>query len=342
MIFSIMCYKYTEYTEHYDAKLVGLTEPQCGTQCTNTYNCIGFGYKPIDSNCYLSKTSILGEPLDSVYENEYSKLDRRCNKINPIRDIDNITDQTMTQNSVYVCSDGENNISTQFQYANLGGSSLESVTSEHLPPTQVRYNISNIDWPGQDSQDSQYSQDSQDIRDDIYPTKDNSLDPGDIRANQNQKYGFIESDKEFLGQYMLAHQCVVNVPFYDCLKFCENNHNCAGTEWNKALIKSDGKNNYLYENVCCPKGVIKKIIPRRDQFNRGNFYVKKDLQDIMGRDNVVLSKADFSRIPPMNNKFRLTMTSTDPPDYNDPEQQNISNVRGVMGGGNVSFYDIRK
>ena len=94
--------------ENYDGKISNITLTQCGTECTISENCRGFSYKPVISTCYLSKSNILGEPMESLYKNDYSKLDQRCNKINPIDDIDFINDLTLTQNSVYVCSDGEN------------------------------------------------------------------------------------------------------------------------------------------------------------------------------------------------------------------------------------------
>jgi len=269
--------------EHYDARISGLNLNECGTECTKGVDCVGFGYNPTEKKCYLSKSTILGEPSFGLYKDEYSKLNRVCNKINRITDSDRIDGNTLTQNSVYMCADGMNNVSTRFQYANLGATSLDgakttiydSADIDYLSPENVSYTTYDIKWPKK--------------KEDIFVGEQNPV----VRIDKEPS-GFIESDREFLGQYMTAHQCVVNVPMYDCLKFCENKEKCVGTEWNRSLIRTDGKgNNYLYENVCCPKSVIKKIIPRRDEFNRGKFYVKKNLKDIINRDRIVVTKSDF-------------------------------------------------
>lgn len=311
--------------EHYDLELPNISPTECGTQCTEGINCAGFAYKPIEKKCYLSKTAILGEPMESLYSDQYSKLDRRCNKINRITDAKRIDGNSLTENSIYVCSDGENNTATEFQYANLGASALDGTKTtiydtadkDKLVPENVKYEVHDITWPTTKI-------DSNAIAAQPYV---NMLSSG----TSSKQFGFVESDKEFLGQYALAHQCVVNVPFFDCLKYCENDPNCAGTEWNKSMIKQSAKGdyNYLYENVCCPKSVIKKIIPRRKEFDRGRFYVKKNLMDILQRDKVVLTKADFSQSAvPINKRFDLKVTDFDTADVNDPKQQPIE-VEGV-------------
>lgn len=325
-IFNI-CEPISEIMEHYDLEIPNISPTECGTKCTEGLNCHGFAYKPIKNTCYLSKTSILGEPMESLYKDKYSKLDRRCNKINRISDNKRIDGNSLTENSIYVCSDGENNTATEFQYANHGASSLDGTKNtiydradkDKLVPENVKYEVHDITWPKK-------KVDSNTIATKPYL---NLLSSGD----SPKQFGFVESDKEFLGQYMLAHQCVVNVPFFDCIKYCENNSDCAGTEWNKSMIKQSAKGdyNYLYENVCCPKSVIKKIIPRRKEFNRGRFYVKKDLVELLKRDKIVLTKADFGQtIPPINKRFDLKVTDFDKPDINDPKQQSVVNVDGVI------------
>jgi hypothetical protein len=141
-------------TETYDAKMSNLTLTQCGTQCTQGFGCVGFGYKP-NGDCYLSKDNILGRPYDSLYGDEYTRLDKRCNKMNKLAIEDRIDDISLTQNSVYVCSDGENNVSSQYQYANYGATSLEPILytifdmsdTDIISPTNVVYPIKDIPWP---------------------------------------------------------------------------------------------------------------------------------------------------------------------------------------------------
>lgn len=317
-----------EEIEHYDAKISNITLTYCGTECTKGYNCAGFGYNHVGGQCFLSKKAIIGKPLDSLYSDEYTKLDRRCNKINRLTDNIRIDGNTLTQNSVYICADGEKNVATQYQYANLGASSLEGDktviftdgdVAETSTPENVGYETYDIKWPTE----------KKDLE--LLP---NNRSP-DIVPDKTTKYGFVESDKEFLGQYALAHQCVVNVPLYDCLKYCENNPKCAGTEWNKGMVKTDGTTNRLYENVCCPKSIIRQIIPRRNEFNRGKFYVKKELKDIEKRDRLVITKADFTIDPPTNPRFDLKIVNNEQtPDINDPANPVPQDATFVNG-----FYD---
>lgn len=321
----------SQYTlEHYDLEIRDISEVDCGSRCTEGLNCTGFAYKPLDKTCYLSKTSILGQPIDSIYESDYSKLDRRCNKSNRITDSNRIDGITLTRNSVYYCSDGESNTATRFQYANLGASALEDVRTsvfskgdiDTTTPIEVSYNTMYIDWPRQRTEDTS-----------IYPSflyDVPNIKPSDLERKQ---FGFVESDKEFLGQYLLAHQCVANVPLYDCLKYCENNPDCAGTEWNRTLIKraDDGETNYLYEDVCCPKSAIKQIIPRRKEFDRGKFYVRQELKDMKKRDKIILTKTDLNDSSiPINKRFELKMSNIDVDKTNNIDDGKLTPTPGVV------------
>jgi PAN domain len=358
--------------EGYDGKISNITLTQCGTECTISENCRAFAYKPVISTCYLSKRAILGEPVESPYHSEYSKLDRRCNKINPIDDIDYINDVTLTQNSVYVCSDGNNNENTEFQYANLGASSLETgemighsagrgvptKVADHpatAAPVAVNYDLYDVMYPDPElgplkdiepnfpklvRLNDQEIRQRQDILDGkaVPVTEREQVLVDEALTDESGRSAFIESDMEYLGQYLLGHQCVVNVPHYDCLKFCANDPKCAGTEWNKSIVRSDGKDNMVYENVCCPKQVIKKIIPRRNQFSRGKFYVKTGLDHIKGRDSIMLTRQDFRRPNSIsdlrttiqnNPRFDLQMTDRRAPDIYHHDEQDLSNVKPI-------------
>ena len=350
--------------ENYDGKISNITLNQCGTECTIGGNCRAFAYKPVTSTCYLSKKNILGQPVQSAYVKDYSKLDQRCNKINPLNDINFVGDVSLTANSVYVCSDGENNKTTQFQYANLGSSSLESADvvggsagrgvpthigdiPDYAAPLAVNYDVFSIKY----------------VDPEIEPLKD--LTPNfvklvkqsdaEIRLSQTKtkpdknivviggeletaRSAFIESDMEFLGQYMLGHQCVVNVPFYDCIKFCDQNDKCAGTEWNEAVIRNTEDGTQIYSNVCCPKQLIKKIVPRRTEHSNGKFYIKTDLNKIKGRDSILLSRQNVHK--PLgisdlsstidgkykNPRFSLQVTDRTTPDIYLASQQSTNDV----------------
>ena len=307
--------------EHYDTKISNISLSECGTRCTEGRNCSAFAYKPIDNICYLAQHGILGKPYDSLYVDEYSKLDKRCNKINKLTDSKRIDGNSLTENSIYLCSDGENNTVNEFQFANLGASAIINDTDI---PDAVKYEVYDITYPTEKT-------DPNIIADIPYknPNIKNIEDNNQITTDQNisnNKFGFIESNNEFLGQYLLAHQCVVNVPLYDCLKYCENNPECIGTEWNKTLFKdTDQSNNqkYMYEGVCCPKTIIKKIIPRRSDVSNGRFYIKKNLSDLIERDKIILTKANLNTIPIDDNdkQFNLDVFS----EYNNIMSEDVSN-----------------
>lgn len=263
--------------EKYDSLIENISVIECGTKCTEGENCSAFAYKPTENKCYLSKSSIIGKPNDGVYIDEYSKLDRRCNKINKMIKDKRIDNNQLVQNSIYMCSDGEYGLSTKYQYANLGATSLESVNStiydranfDISTPENTTYDVKQIDFP---------------ISKEEEKDKNNNL----INTNKpiRQNYGFMESNNEYLGQYLLGHQCTTNTQLIDCLSYCKNNPKCSGVEWNEKFIN----NNKIYNNVCCPKSIIKQIIPRRTKFNNGKFYVKYDIDKHSLNNTIVLSK----------------------------------------------------
>jgi len=144
IIFIIFMFTYTQ-KEYYTIKLDDVSLSTCGTICTEGVNCSGFGYKPKKKTCYLSKKSIFGIPYDENYEKDYSKLDKRCNKINKINDDTIFANDIYTRNSVYSCSDGEKNIPNIFQFANYGSTYLNDFENQLLPE-KVNYDTYYIDW----------------------------------------------------------------------------------------------------------------------------------------------------------------------------------------------------
>jgi hypothetical protein len=77
---------------------------------------------------------------------------------------------------------------------------------------------------------------------------------------------------------MFDHKCSANISQHDCVKFCLNNSDCVGIEWNPTYTPKISSGEYeLHRNVCCPKRLIVKIIPRREEFKNGNFYLKEKI-----------------------------------------------------------------
>jgi hypothetical protein len=94
-----------------------------------------------------------------------------------------------------------------------------------------------------------------------------------------------EKDDEYLGTYMYPHKCSANISKKDCLHQCINNKDCQGTEYNPTYLQSDN----IHKGICCPKIKINKIIPRRNKFNFGKFYLKdRIIKDNMNTDDDVI------------------------------------------------------
>lgn len=137
---------YSDQYEHYDLQILNISPSECGTTCTEGRNCSAFAYDPIENTCYLSKTGILGQPYSSLYADEYSRKNKICNKINRLTDTKRIDSITLVQNSVYLCSD--NNMLSQYQYANYDETLLDGVTpDDNLIPKYVVYDLHDINWP---------------------------------------------------------------------------------------------------------------------------------------------------------------------------------------------------
>jgi len=271
------------YIERYDASIPNITPTQCGTECTNRMKCAGFGYKPEGGKCYISNSTIFGEPIDKLFSNEYSKLDIRCNKINKITDEDSVNSKTLTENSIYMCADGEYNTYSRYQYANYGATSLDRYgstvfdfsDSDIIKPAEVKYYLNKNDI----KQDNEYIAD--------FNTKPNKI-----------KYIFTESNNEAVGLDIPDQQCIVNVPLHSCLLQCKNNNSCVGTEWNRYIHNDDNE----YENVCCHKSTINNMIPRREQFKRGKFYTKIEVDNITNDNTIVITNNEKNNI---SNRFNV-------------------------------------
>lgn len=240
------------YIENYETLVRNITDTECGNICTEGLNCMGFAYKQRDKNCYLSREPIFGKPMDSKYSEMYSKLDKRCNKIDSLTDLRLVDMLSLTQNSVYSCNDGEVGVSTRSQYAMGGHTILDGVTdSVQNVPEKVSYRITPIKW--NDEMVTKVEKNKQD-------------DHTKIRH-----HAYVESDKEHLGQYMTRYRCISNIPLYSCLKACDERSDCVGVEHSPVHVSA----NQTYYNVCCPKRMTDRVIERRPEYKMGKFYSKQ-------------------------------------------------------------------
>ena len=302
--------------EHYDVKVDKNinSSSDCGAKCTEVLQCSGFGYNNRNNSCFLSKSPILGKPLEGDYAGKYSNSDTQCNKI---YNLNKKTDdkQQLLNNSIYNCVNHEDGDILDKTRQIGRNKNKKIIIDKKIEKVDNNFNGLDEDL-SYDFDDtitfSKYNKKSKNLTDALNKynvdtnyaysnntknTKTNyaySNNTQNTKTNTTKKENsFIEWDNDVLGQYMLKPQCVSNVPFYDCIKHCDNKSNCAGTEWNNSLIKKINNKDIVYENVCCPKSNITKSVTR-DINNKGKFYIKTDLDYIKNRDKIHLTKADFT------------------------------------------------
>lgn len=262
ILFCILIYYLSySYIEHYDAKISNTDKVQCGQICTSAYGCSGFGHKP-NGSCYISRTSILQQPIDTLYGSEYNIADYRCNKLQPIyREADITVPEVMKRNALYNCAESEN-----------GEYVLELISQNKVEPLYdfddvnsldvPEYELLNFHWP-----DHKMHIDYKDTFGKVLPTH--------IVKPVNSTVLYQQKDDEYLGSYLYPKKCVDNIPEKECLDICTKDDECIGIEWNPFYVRASGENEYkIYEKVCCPKKQVKTVIPRRSDFENGKFYLK--------------------------------------------------------------------
>jgi len=243
--------------ENYDAKISNTTKKQCGIDCTNTFNCLGFAHKK-DGSCYLSKdNTILTKPIGSVYSDDYSVDDFRCNKLQPIyRPADITVPEIMKRNALYNCAENEEGAYVLNLFSNQKSESVYDFDDIDRMDV-IPYELVEYDWP---------------------VTRDPLVDK---KSCEEDYLVYYKSDDEYLGDYLYPHKCVDNIPEKACIKICTGDPKCVGIEWNPYYIREAGENIYnVYENVCCPRRNVKTIIPRRNAFENGRFYLKTYLDEL--------------------------------------------------------------
>ena len=87
--------------ESFDEKITRSTKTNCGIACTKVFGCKGFQSDEANNICYLSKSTIMGSPTNSVFGDEYSKNTERCNKITAAVDTYEISESEKKANATY-------------------------------------------------------------------------------------------------------------------------------------------------------------------------------------------------------------------------------------------------
>lgn len=245
--------------EYFDAKITNATKVNCGVMCTKLMDCKGF---MVGSNnvCYLSKTPILGSPTDSVFGKEYDSNIERCNKYGNVNDITTVSEMDKKKNATYICVPDQIHNNQEYRIYDTTEKIIYSLNDiENI--NVENYTFIDMDW-------------NKEMKLEDYPKLISNPD-------QQEKTSITlltEYTDEHLGQYMFEHKCSANISQYDCVKFCLNNPDCVGTEWNPIYTPQTASGEYeLHRNVCCPKRQIIQSIPRREEFKNGHFYLKEQV-----------------------------------------------------------------
>jgi len=163
--------------ENYDVKISQTTRLQCGQQCTKFVGCYAYGYDEPSKNCYLSKSFILGQPLDSVYQEEYNTSNFRCNKVKPLFNIgDAHVPEVLKMNAFYNCGDAE-----------LGDYHLEVLTDKIYQKLDDFEDINKLTVPSYNVESYNWNSDrNRNRNNNRYLKKDNNgSNEDDMNANNN-------------------------------------------------------------------------------------------------------------------------------------------------------------
>lgn len=272
----IYLYKQWQYidknskTENYDGKIGKITTRyECGDICSRIYNCAGFAHDEKTGRCYVSKTPMLGRPINKLYDEDYKKEQYGCNKAYIIKNEYDIDDTRKIMNRIYTCY--ANNIENN----NLELYDNNMIRTDFMPDDitnknklQIKpYDMKHINWPTKKIEIDLNNQD------------------GLVKAKDEDKfYSYLIHDDEYLGKYMFPHMCVSNISLRDCLKSCSESKDCVGVEHNPSFIGEE-----TYKNVCCPKSKIAEIVTRSDDHKSGKYYEKIEQRiDNFNKANVII------------------------------------------------------
>ena len=273
LIITIIAFILTNNKEHYDTRIDGSRENQCGVICTKTLGCNAFSYDDKKKICYLSNDELNGKPDKKLFGSFYNKKFHKCNKLEKIDDALYNTREQLINNATYKCyknNDDKKPITKIY----------DNEQKEKSDGEVAKYTFEKIDWGNIINLDENQHLVTN-------PTKTNSV-------NAMREY-----DKEFMGQYRYPHKCSTNISKKDCLKSCLDDELCIGTEYNPYILEYiDKPNKYVIRHgVCCPKIKINKIVDRLDKHKYGRFYMKENIlkKDIKDDDIVVLFDSNIEQ-----------------------------------------------
>jgi hypothetical protein len=233
--------------EHYDARISDVTDiDRCANICSSVYGCGGFAFDPNNKKCYISKYPLTVPPIPAQFSDGYNRNYTYCNKALPILSDVSINNDLYVDNKIYDCFTNKAE-SVGKKYFDIGKKGTDIQTNDVYGIKSDSYKIQQITWPTSQT----------DIK---FDDKLNYI------YENNEVVYEADNQNEHLGLYLNPSMCLTDTDLNKCLKDCTNNRICEGVEYNVKY-----KN---YENVCCPKSKIQKIIKRRPVTKYGTYYSK--------------------------------------------------------------------
>ncbi len=249
--------------ENYDGRISNVTSDNgCANMCSSIYGCTGFAYDSNTNKCYLSKFPITAPPMPALYSNEYNTSNMYCNKSLPILSDTSINNDLYVDNSIYDCYT-KNAVELGKFYYDFQGPKKVITFNDVYSMKKEPYKIQNLDWDNiTDKIDLQFDKDYNLI-----------YDPKAIKFIADQSH-------EHIGDYVNAGKCKTETSLDKCLSDCKNSSVCDGVEYST---------NYRnYNNVCCPKRNIKKVITRRPDAINGIYYTKSIEKDNSDKNTIII------------------------------------------------------
>jgi hypothetical protein len=247
----------TQKQENFDEKINRTSRTNCGIMCTKILGCNAFSVDENNNICYLSKDKIFSNNRTSLFSLDFNSNNVICNKIKKVDDYVSASQTELRENASYTCKNGLSDPNETIKYYINDEKIISSLDKiPYLPMKE--YTFDEINWGTEISFD----------------------DNKHLIINPTQNNSFIvmrEKNDEYVGEYMYNNKCTTNISKNNCLKNCIDNDKCLGTEWNQVYLKNDGDDLNIFSGVCCPKTKINKVIPRRNEFKFGKFYLKDTL-----------------------------------------------------------------
>ena len=101
LIILIFLYRYKK--EHYDTKLDKIKFTTCANTCSRIYGCAGFAHNEKNNTCYFNHLLINNPPMPAIYSGEHKSDDVICNKLFPILNDYDASNDMLRDNLTYSC-----------------------------------------------------------------------------------------------------------------------------------------------------------------------------------------------------------------------------------------------